>query len=88
MLRKRIFLYDGNFCVIYLPFFYLLVDFSGVSYEEGEERPTVLPPLQPGWGQEQHPGRDYRTSRQCCGSVSGFRLDSMGSLDPDPGGQQ
>ncbi len=42
--------------------FYLVFDYSGVSYEEGQERPTVLPPLQPGRGQKQHPGRDYRTS--------------------------
>ncbi len=42
--------------------FYLVFDFSGVSYEEGEERPPFLPPLQPGRGQEQHPGRDYWTS--------------------------
>jgi hypothetical protein len=42
-----------------LDYFHLLFFTPLVSsYEEGQKRPALLPPLQPGRGQEQHPGRD------------------------------
>ncbi len=66
-------------------------DFSGVSYEEGEERPAVLPPLQPGRGQEQHPGRDYRTSSVVDPDPDWIRIQwgpwiriQVGNNDPRP----